>query len=81
MIDKFKAIVLNQSGDKFTWEVKTLDKTFFKVGDVLVKVDYSGLNNKDALILNNGGKLVKEYPHIPGIDFSGKVIESESKDF
>ena len=81
MSDKFKAIVLNQFGDQFSREIKTLDKSFFKVGDVLVKVDYSGLNYKDALILNNGGKLVKEYPHIPGIDFSGKVIESESSDF
>ena len=81
MIDKFKAIVLNQSGDKFSREIKTLDKSFFKIGDVLVKVDYSGLNYKDALILKNGGKLVKEYPHIPGIDFSGKVIESDSENF
>ena len=81
MIDKFKAIVLNQSGDKFSREIKTLDKSFFKIGDVLVKVDYSGLNYKDALILKNGGKLVKEYPHIPGIDFSGKVVESDSTDF
>ena len=81
MIDKFKAIVLNQSGDKFSREIKTLDKSFFKNGDVLVKVDYSGLNYKDALILKNGGKLVKEYPHIPGIDFSGKVVESDSTDF
>ena len=78
---KFKAIVLNQSADKFSREIKTLDKSFFKTGDVTVKVDFSGLNYKDALILNNGGKLVKEYPHIPGIDFSGKVIESESNDF
>ena len=81
MNDKFKAIVLNQSGEKFSREIKTLDKTFFKSGDVLVKVDYSSLNYKDALILKNGGKLVKEYPHIPGIDFSGKVIESESTNF
>jgi alcohol dehydrogenase/acrylyl-CoA reductase (NADPH) len=44
-------------------------------------VEYSGLNYKDALILKNGARLVKEYPHIPGIDFSGKVIESESSDF
>ena len=81
MNDKFKAIVLNQSGEKFSREIKTLDKSFFKSGDVLVKVDYSSLNYKDALILKNGGKLVKEYPHIPGIDFSGKVIESESANF
>ncbi len=81
MSEKFKAIVLNQAGDKFSREIKTLDKSFFKTGDVLVKIDYSGLNYKDALILKNGAKLVKEYPHIPGIDFSGKVVQSESSDF
>ena len=81
MSDKFKAIVLNQLGDQFSREIKTLDKSFFKTGEVLVKVEYSGLNYKDALILKNGGKLVKEYPHIPGIDFSGKVIESSNEDF
>ena len=81
MSEKFKAIVLDQSGDKFSREVKTLDKSFFKTGDVLVKIEYSGLNYKDALILKNGAKLVKEYPHIPGVDFSGKVIESESSEF
>jgi len=81
MNDKFKAIVINQTSDQFTREVKTLNKSFFKSGDVLVNVEYSGLNYKDALILKNGARLVKEYPHIPGIDFSGKVIESESSDF
>jgi alcohol dehydrogenase/acrylyl-CoA reductase (NADPH) len=81
MNDKFKAIVLNQFGDQFSREIKVQDKSFFKTGDVLVKVDYSSLNYKDALILKNGGKLVKEYPHIPGIDFSGKVVESASSDF
>ena len=81
MNDKFKAIVLNQFGDQFSREIKVQDKSFFKTGDVLVKVDYSSLNYKDALILRNGGKLVKEYPHIPGIDFSGKVVESASSDF
>ena len=44
MSNKFKAIVLNQSGDKFTREIQNLDKFFFKSGDVLVKVSYSGLN-------------------------------------
>ena len=81
MSDKFKAIVWNQTGEKFSREVKILDKSFFKSGDVLVKIDYSGLNYKDALILNNGAKLVKEYPHIPGVDFSGKVEESENNNF
>jgi len=81
MKDQFKAIIINQSAEKFTREVKQLNKSFFKSGDVLVKVDYSCLNYKDALILKNGARLVKEFPHIPGIDFSGKVISSDSKDF
>tara|TARA_B100001123_G_scaffold278269_1_gene309621 strand:- start:365 stop:1366 length:1002 start_codon:yes stop_codon:yes gene_type:complete len=81
MSDKFKAIVIDQSGDKFSREVKTLDKSFLNSGDVLVKVDYSDLNFKDAMILKNGGKLVKEYPRIPGIDFSGTVEESKVEEF
>jgi len=81
MSDTFKAIVLNQNGEVFSREVKTLDRSFFKTGDVFIKIDYSSLNYKDALILKNGAKLVKEYPHIPGVDFSGQVVESESKDF
>ena len=81
MTDKFKALVLNQEGENFTREVKELDKTFLKHGDVTIKVDYSDLNFKDGMILKNGGRLVKEFPHIPGIDFSGKVIESENTKF
>ena len=81
MSDKFKALIINQDGDNFTREVKSIDKSFLKHGDVLIKIDYSGLNYKDALILKNGARLVKEFPHIPGIDFSGKVVESQNNDF
>ena len=81
MTETFKAIVINQNGENFSREVKTLEKNFLKHGDVLVKVDYSGLNYKDALILKNGARLVKEFPHIPGIDFSGKVVESQNDQF
>ncbi len=81
MTDKFKAIVLNQSGDKFLRDVKTLEKSFLKEEDVLVKIDYSDLNYKDAMILKNGGKLIKEYPRIPGIDFSGTVEKSNDQQF
>ena len=50
MSDKFKAIVVNQQGENFSREIQSLDKNFLKHGDVLVKVEYSGLNYKDALI-------------------------------
>ena len=81
MSDQFKALILNQEGENFLREVKSIDKSFLKHGDVTVKVDYSDLNFKDGMILKNGGRLVKEFPHIPGVDFSGKVIESENSKF
>ena len=81
MSDQFKALVLNQEGDNFTREVKSVDKSFLKHGDVTIKVDYSDLNFKDGMILKNGGRLVKEFPHIPGIDFSGTVVDSENSKF
>jgi alcohol dehydrogenase/acrylyl-CoA reductase (NADPH) len=79
--DQFKALIINQEGDNFSREVKSIDKSFLKHGDVTIKVDYSDLNFKDGMILKNGGRLVKEFPHIPGIDFSGTVIESENSKF
>ena len=81
MPDQFKALVINQEGENFTREIKTIDRSFLKHGDVTIKVDYSDLNFKDGMILKNGGRLVKEFPHIPGIDFSGTVIESENSKF
>ena len=81
MSDNFKALIVNQEGENFTREIKSIDKSFLKHGDVTVKVDYSDLNYKDGMILKNGGRLVKEFPHIPGIDFSGTVLESENQKF
>ena len=81
MSDQFKALIINQDGESFTREIKSIDKSFLKHGDVTIKVDYSDLNFKDGMILKNGGRLVKEFPHIPGIDFSGTVLESENSKF
>ena len=44
MSNNFKALVVNQEGENFTREVKLIDKSFLKHGDVLVQVDYSDLN-------------------------------------
>ena len=81
MSDQFKALILDQKGENFSREIKIIDKSFLKHGDVTIKVDYSDLNFKDGMILKNGGRLVKEFPHIPGIDFSGTVLESENSKF
>ena len=81
MSDQFKALILNQEGENFSRNIESIDKSFLKHGDVTVKVEYSCLNYKDALILRNGARLVKEFPHIPGIDFSGTVEDSQSDQF
>ena len=81
MSKKFKAVVIDNQNEKFTREIKEIDTSYLKDGNVLVKVEYSSLNYKDALILNNGGKIVRKFPFIPGIDFSGTVVESENDKF
>ena len=80
-MSKFKAIVLNQEGDNFTRNLQEIDLSFLKEDEVTVKVDYSSLNYKDGMILKNGGRLVKDYPHIPGIDFAGTVEQSSDSKF
>ena len=81
MSNKFKAIVIDNQNEKFSRDIKELNTKELKDGNVLVKVDYSSLNYKDALILNNGGKIVRKFPFVPGIDFSGTVVESEDSKF
>ena len=81
MTVKFKAVVINNQNEKFTRDIKEIDSSHLKDGNVLVKVDYSSLNYKDALILNDGGKIVRKYPFVPGIDFTGSVVESGDSKF
>tara|TARA_B100000579_G_scaffold264017_1_gene217597 strand:+ start:29180 stop:30181 length:1002 start_codon:yes stop_codon:yes gene_type:complete len=81
MTNKFKAIVIDNKNEKFSRDIKELNTSDLKDGNVLVKVDYSSLNYKDALILNNGGKIVRKFPFVPGIDFSGSVVESGDSKF
>ena len=81
MPNKFKAILIDNQNNQFTREVKEVTEDILKDGNVLVKVDYSSLNYKDALILKDGGRIIRKFPFIPGIDFSGTVVESADKKF
>ena len=81
MSNKFKAILIDNQNNQFTREVKEVTEDILKDGNVLVKVDYSSLNYKDALILKDGGRIVRKFPFIPGIDFSGTVVESADNKF
>lgn len=73
----FSALVTRQSpsGDVSS-AVESLDDSALPAGDVLVSVEWAGLNYKDALVLSGQGNLVRHWPHVGGIDFAGRVIES-----
>ncbi len=78
----FRALVLNQGSDrKVSGAIETLSEEKLPAGDVTVAVDYSTLNYKDGLVLTTGGGLVKTWPHVGGIDFSGTVETSETSAF
>ena len=81
MTNKFKALIIDNQKENFTRSVQELDISSLKDGNVLVKVDYSSLNYKDAMILKDGGRIVRNFPFVPGIDFSGSVVESEDTNF
>ncbi len=74
-----QAIQIDKDADgKVTAALIDLDPSTLPEGDVLVSVEYSTLNYKDGLVLNGLGGLVRNYPHIPGVDFAGTVLESTS---
>jgi acrylyl-CoA reductase (NADPH) len=72
----FRAIYLEETDGKVSARLTELEESALPEGEVLVEVAYSTLNYKDGLILNGLGRLVRDYPHIPGVDFSGRVLES-----
>lgn len=77
-----KAILIDKDAEgKVSAGLQELDASSLPEGDVTVAVEYSTINYKDGLILNGLGGLVRNYPHIPGIDFAGTVIESQSDRF
>ena len=79
----FKALVVEKDAEGQTRAaIQSLEESQLPAaGEVLVKVDYSTVNYKDGLCLGSGGGLVRSYPHVPGIDFSGRVESSEDPRF
>lgn len=78
----FKALLVEKDDEgKTSASIQTLDDSQLPDGDVTVAVEYSTVNYKDGLCVGPGGGLVRNYPHIPGIDFAGTVTASESNDF
>ncbi|MDM7486381.1 MAG: acryloyl-CoA reductase, partial [Vibrio metschnikovii] len=73
----FKALILNQQEKATTATIESLDDTQLPDGEVLVAVKYSSLNYKDGLAITGKGKIIRDFPMVPGIDLAGTVIESK----
>lgn len=81
MADRFRALVLEEADKAVSASIQDLDESSLPDGDVTVAVSYSTLNYKDGMILKGLGRLVRTYPHVPGIDFAGTVTASDSPDY
>ena len=77
----FKALVLEQEGKITTSSIQQLDDSQLPDGEVTVAVEYSSLNYKDGLAITGKGRIVRNFPMVPGIDFAGTVIDSSDSNF
>lgn len=77
----FKALVVDNTDGKITTSVQQLDEARLPAGDVTIAVEYSTVNYKDGLATTGAGGLVRQYPHVPGIDFAGAVLTSSHRAF
>ena len=74
----FKALLVEKDDDgKTSASVQTLDDSQLPDGNVMVDVEFSTVNYKDGLCMGSGGGLVRNYPHVPGIDLAGTVTRSD----
>jgi acrylyl-CoA reductase (NADPH) len=74
----FKALLVEKLEDGSTVAtVQDMTEDRLPEGEVLVRVSHSTVNYKDGLCIGPGGGLVRNYPHVPGIDFAGTVESSD----
>lgn len=79
----FRALVADKDpvSGHFHLGVRELTETELPEGEVLIRVQYSSLNYKDALACQPKSSIVQRYPHVPGIDLAGTVLSSQSPRF
>jgi acrylyl-CoA reductase (NADPH) len=77
----FKALLATQPDGKFAAAIQDIDRSALPAGEVLVRVAYSSLNYKDGLAVTGKPGVIRKFPMVPGVDFSGAVEESSSAAF
>jgi len=81
MQTSFRAFVVKQLDDEFAMDTQQLKQQDLAPGEVLIRVAYAAMNYKDALVCTAEGKVAQTYPLVPGIEFTGSVIESTDQRF
>ena len=80
--EKFKAMVVSETVEKkFVREITQKALSELPGGELIVEVKYSSLNYKDALSASGNKAVTRKYPHTPGIDAAGVVVDSTTKAF
>ena len=78
---QFSALLASQQNGAISTKLVVLDESYLMPGDVVVKIDYSTVNYKDALALSGQIPIIETFPLIPGIDLAGTVESSSHPDF
>ncbi len=79
--DAYTALVVREENEKFIRRIEKKSIDDLPGGDILINVKYSSLNYKDAMSAAGNKGITRRYPHTPGIDAAGVVVESSKKDF
>jgi acrylyl-CoA reductase (NADPH) len=80
-VETFRAFVVNKTEDTFTRSIQELSMDDLPEGNVTIRVHYSDVNYKDGLASIPNGKIVRQYPFVPGIDLAGTVVASSDPSF
>lgn len=81
MTSTFRALEASETEGKFSLKIVEKNIADLPEGDLLIKVDFSSLNYKDAMSASGLPGVTRNYPHTPGIDTAGKIAESTVPDF
>ncbi|GLX64312.1 MDR family oxidoreductase [Proteus sp. DFP240708] len=76
-----KALLVEQNDNKLSTNVQNIDEKILPIHEVIVDIHYSTLNYKDGLAITGKGKILRQFPMVPGIDFSGVVHHTEDPRF
>lgn len=77
----FRGILIDKAGDQQTVSLRNLEESQLPEGNVTVRVSYSTMNYKDALAITGTSPIVRGYPMVPGIDFTGIVEQSNAPEY